>query len=114
MIFDMSKFWLKIFCYLYILVIKNDLQKIDCASKMQNMIKSRENQAFFFYSQPQPVSTELENSNPSTGASMDPQDVSRVQKLCKFASSSLDYDDVDAAIKNLTEALDLLHKSKQK
>ena len=45
---------------------------------------------------------------------MDPQDVSRVQKLCKFASSSLDYDDIDAAIKNLTEALDLLHKSKQK
>ena len=44
---------------------------------------------------------------------MDPQDVSRVQKLCKFASSSLDYDDIDAAIKNLTEALDLLHKSKQ-
>ena len=45
---------------------------------------------------------------------MDPQDVSRVQKLCKFASSSLDYDDIDAAIKNLTEALHLLHKSKQK
>ena len=45
---------------------------------------------------------------------MDPQDVSRVQKLCKFASSSLDYDDIDAAIKNLTEALDLLYKSKQK
>ena len=45
---------------------------------------------------------------------MDPQDVSRVQKLCKFASSSLDYDDIDAAIKNLTKALDLLHKSKQK
>ena len=43
---------------------------------------------------------------------MDPQDVSRVQKLCKFASSSLDYDDIDAAIKNLTESLDLLHKSK--
>jgi len=37
-----------------------------------------------------------------------------MQKLCKFASSSLDYDDIDAAIKNLTEALDLLHKSKQK
>ena len=79
----------------------------------KNMIKSREN-ASILYSQPQPVSTESENSNPSTGASMDPQDVSRVQKLCKFASSSLDYDDIDAAIKNLTEALDLLHKSKQK
>ena len=35
-----------------------------------------------------------------------------MQKLCKFASSSLDYDDIDAAIKNLTESLDLLHKSK--
>jgi len=35
-----------------------------------------------------------------------------MQKLFKFASSSLDYDDTDAAIKNLTESLDLLHKSK--
>jgi len=37
-----------------------------------------------------------------------------MQKLWKFASSSLDYDVIDAAIKNLTKALDLLHKSKQK
>jgi len=63
---------------------------------------------------PQPPSTQSEDLAPSTGVSMDPQDVTRVQKLCKFASSSLDYDDVDTAIKNLTEALDLLHKSKQK
>ena len=37
-----------------------------------------------------------------------------MQKPCKFASSSLDYDDIDAAIKNLPEALHLLHKSKRK
>ena len=35
-----------------------------------------------------------------------------MQKLYLLAPSSLGYDDIDAAIKNLTEALDLLHKSK--
>ena len=50
---------------------------------------------------------------PSSGVSLNPEDIKRVQKLCKFASSSLDYDDVDTAIKNLTEALHLLHRTKQ-
>jgi len=64
---------------------------------------------------PPPVaSSEVAPSSSTTsGSTMNPQDVTRVQKLCKFAASSLDYDDVDTAIKNLTEALDLLHKSKQ-
>ena len=60
---------------------------------------------------PPPIASS--EATPSSGSTMNPQDVTRVQKLCKFASSSLDYDDVDTAIKNLTEALDLLHKSKQ-
>ena len=50
---------------------------------------------------------------PSSGVSLNPEDIKHVQKLCKFASSSLDYDDVDTAIKNLTEALHLLHRTKQ-
>lgn len=62
--------------------------------------------------QPPPPSEDVETS--ASGLSMDPQDVKRVQKLCKFASSSLDYDDIDTAINNLSEALDLLHKSRQK
>jgi len=62
--------------------------------------------------QPQPPSEEASAS--ASSSSMDPQDVTRVQKLCKFAASSLDYDDIDAAINNLTEALDLLHRSRQK
>ena len=37
-----------------------------------------------------------------------------MQKLCKFASSSLDYDDIDAAIKNLTEALDFSSQEQTK
>lgn len=54
-------------------------------------------------------------SGPSTSTSpaMDPQEVTRVQKLCKFASSAMDYEDIDTAIKNLTEALGILHAKKQ-
>ena len=44
---------------------------------------------------------------------MSPQDVNRVQKLCKFASSAMDYNDVDTAVKNLTEALQILQASKK-
>ena len=58
-------------------------------------------------SQPQP------SSSSTNTESADPASVMRAQKLCKFASSALDYDDVDTAIKNLTEALELLQKSKK-
>jgi len=64
--------------------------------------------------QPQPPPPSEDAAASTSGSSMDPQDVTRVQKLCKFAASSLDYDDVDSAIKNLTEALGLLHRSRQK
>ena len=37
-----------------------------------------------------------------------PEDVSQVQKLCKFASSALDYEDVTGAVEYLSEALQLL------
>ena len=62
--------------------------------------------------QPPPtVATSGLSDNPTTDV-IEPEKVTKVQKLCKFASSALDYDDVDTAIKNLTEALDILHKSK--
>ena len=75
------------------------------------------------WSQPQPppeipsLSVDQSNapeepSQPPQTSSSDPASVMRAQKLCKFASSALDYDDVDTAIKNLTEALELLQKSK--
>ena len=40
-------------------------------------------------------------------------DVSKVQKLCKYASSALDYDDTKTAIDNLTEALQILTQSQK-
>jgi len=62
---------------------------------------------------PNPTPQVQPPSSTAPSAGLQPQDVSRVQKLCKFASSALDYDDADTAIKNLTEALEIL-KSNQK
>ena len=36
------------------------------------------------------------------------QDIERVEKLCRFVKSAQQYDDVNTAVKNLEEALDLL------
>lgn len=58
---------------------------------------------------PPPVAVTEE---PRSGSKLEPSEVLRVQKLCKFASSAMDYEDVDTAIKNLTEALALLQKAK--
>lgn len=49
------------------------------------------------------------SSSTASAKAIAPADALKVQKLCKFASSALDYDDVDTAIKNLTEALQILH-----
>ena len=63
---------------------------------------------------PSPVPAAVQPTpSSSTQPSVQPQDVSRVQKLCKFASSALDYDDSATAIKNLTEALEILNKNQQ-
>ena len=45
MIFDMSKFWLKIFSFLCKWIAEIDLENVECALQIQNMIKSRENAA---------------------------------------------------------------------
>ena len=62
---------------------------------------------------PAPTPTISQPIEEGSSSSMKPEDVMKVQKLCKFAASAMDYEDVNTAIKNLTEALDLLHKSKQ-
>lgn len=40
--------------------------------------------------------------------SLEPKDQAKAQKLCKWAASALDYDDLDTARKQLREALDIL------
>jgi len=37
-----------------------------------------------------------------------PEDFSRAMKLCKFATSALQYEDAKTAVDNLTKALSLL------
>lgn len=39
---------------------------------------------------------------------LDPKDQAKAQKLCKFAASALDYDDLDTARRQLREALEIL------
>ena len=45
------------------------------------------------------------------GLSMD--QMSRAQKLCKFAISALDYQDTSTAVDNLTKALTLLQTGRE-
>ena len=57
------------------------------------------------------AATEPENLN--TDIDLDPGnmiDYTQAEKLCKFAISALQYEDVNAAVDNLTKALALLKK----
>jgi len=58
-----------------------------------------------------PVS-EVPPASDTTPRPLDQATVTNVQKLCKHATSALDYDDVDTAIEKLTKALAILNKSK--
>ena len=49
----------------------------------------------------------------SSSNSLTPQQLERVTKLCRYAISSLDYEDKDGAIDNLTKALNLLKTGKE-
>ena len=53
------------------------------------------------------------NSSSSSKSGLTPEQLERVTKLCKFAISSLDYEDKDGAIENLTKALSLLKTGKE-
>jgi len=42
------------------------------------------------------------------GVALKPEDYARAMKLCKFATSALQYEDSKTAVDNLTKALNLL------
>lgn len=48
------------------------------------------------------------------GVKLNSEDYQRAMKLCKFASSALQYEDPTTAIDNLTKALTLLTTGKEK
>ena len=67
---------------------------------------------------PKPRSTVPPNDPPissssSSSGGLTPQQLERVTKLCRYAISSLDYEDKDGAIENLTKALNLLKTGKE-
>lgn len=50
---------------------------------------------------------------PAAGSTtVNPEDIQKAQKFCKFATSALNYDDIKAAVENLTKALELLQSNK--
>ena len=46
-------------------------------------------------------------------ASLSIEQVTKIQKLCKYAISSLDYQDTPTAIENLTKALHMCHTGQE-
>jgi len=53
-----------------------------------------------------------DDEDESAGQIYDPEMIASVQKLCKFASSALNYEDIPTAIDNLEKALRLLKAAK--
>ena len=43
------------------------------------------------------------------GVALKPEDFARAMKLCKFATSALQYEDTKTAVENLSKALSLLN-----
>lgn len=52
-------------------------------------------------------------SGQSTGVQLGPGEISRAQKLCNFARSALEYDDVQGAMEYLAKAMKLLQTGKE-
>jgi len=50
----------------------------------------------------------LRCENVGGSAALKPEDYARAMKLCKFATSALQYEDTKTAIENLSKALSLL------
>lgn len=50
---------------------------------------------------------------PAGGPQIGSEQVAKAQRMCKFASSSLDYEDVNGAVNYLTKALHLLKTGKE-
>lgn len=49
----------------------------------------------------------------SSGVQLGPQEINKAQKLCKFASSALEYEDIQGAIEYLGKAMKLLQTGKE-
>ena len=62
---------------------------------------------------PKPRSIPPSEPQPVSNTGLTPVQLERVTKLCKFAISSLDYEDKDGAIENLTKALSLLKTGRE-
>ncbi|CAH0407632.1 unnamed protein product [Chilo suppressalis] len=58
--------------------------------------------------QPPSNPTPLYGDSSSTIAQLNPDQIAKAQKYCKWASSALNYDDIKTAINNLKNALELL------
>lgn len=56
----------------------------------------------------QPVAAPRSTVSASEGAKLGPSDFARAQKLCKFAGSAIQYEDVTTAVENLQKCLKLL------
>ena len=48
----------------------------------------------------------------TSGVQLGPAEIAKAQKLCKFASSALEYEDVQGAIEYLSQATKLLQTGK--
>lgn len=68
-----------------------------------------------YVAQPTPVYNPVAPAAIATTSqtSLGPEQVAQAQKLCKYASSALAYDDIPTAIDNLQKALRLLQTGKQ-
>ena len=62
---------------------------------------------------PKPRSIPPSEPQPVSNSGLTPEQLERVTKLCKYAISSLDYEDKDGAIENLTKALNLLKTGRE-
>ena len=62
---------------------------------------------------PQPV-TSFESPSPSVGGvNLSPVETAKAQKYCKFASSAIEYDDIEGALEYLAKATRLLQTGKE-
>lgn len=57
---------------------------------------------------PNTPSYQTQISSTSSGANLNPEQMQKAQKYCKWATSALNYDDVKTAVDNLQKALTLL------
>ena len=62
---------------------------------------------------PAPPLAALSLTTPGATPTLSPEQITRAQKLCKFAISALDYQDSASAVENLTKALNLVRTGQE-